>query len=105
MLTLSMMSLVACGSEQTTTTNPETDIASLTDAGARLAMACAGCHSETSGAIASLSGYDEETLILRLSDYKSDASGTTVMHRLARGYSEDQIQQVSAYLTTSEAGE
>ena len=105
MLSLSLIRLVACGSEQTTTINIDTDITALTDAGARLALACAGCHSETSGAIASLSGYDEESLILRLSDYKSGASGTTVMHRLARGYSDDEIQLVSAYLTASEGGE
>ena len=105
MLTLSLMGLVACGSDPSNDTISETDIAALTDTGARLALACAGCHSGNSGAIASLSGYDQETLVVRLSDYKSDTTGTTVMHRLARGYSDEEIDLVSAYLAASEADE
>jgi len=30
--------------------------------------------------------------------YKSDQSGTTVMHRIARGYTQTEIETISAYL-------
>ena len=63
-----------------------------------LATACSGCHSSVSTGIASLQDYSVEALQLRLSNYKSDTEGTTVMHRLARGYSETDIALISQYL-------
>ena len=39
-----------------------------------------------------------------LSDYRNDAEGTTVMHRLMRGYSEADIEAISAYLGKGKAG-
>lgn len=96
---LSLLSLTACGPG---TSEPKEDnslrVAATTDAGARLAAACAGCHSSEPGAIASLVGYTEGRLIERLNTYRTETDGTTVMHRLARGYSEEEIQLVSAYL-------
>jgi cytochrome c553 len=35
--------------------------------------------------------------------YKSETSGTTVMHRLARGYTDEDIALIAAYLTTLDA--
>lgn len=63
-----------------------------------LSVACSGCHSERPGAIASLVSYDEANLQARLTQYKTETEGTTVMHRLARGYSDQDIALISAYL-------
>lgn len=34
--------------------------------------------------------------------YKTEESGTTVMHRLARGYTDEDIALIAAYLTTQD---
>lgn len=34
--------------------------------------------------------------------YKTEESGTTVMHRIARGYTDDDIALIAAYLTTQD---
>ena len=63
-----------------------------------LSTACSGCHSDLGGAIASLSTLSEAALIESLIRYKTEADGTTVMHRLARGYSDEEIALIAAYL-------
>lgn len=45
-----------------------------------------------------ISGWTPQALKLSLLDYKTDETGSTVMHRLARGYSEDDIALISEYL-------
>ncbi len=65
---------------------------------AALSSSCSGCHAATGSAIVSLENLSETELLEKLSFYKSDANGTTVMHRLARGYSDEQIRSISAYL-------
>ena len=101
---LSLLSLAACGSSNgPIQPSEDSSVPALTDKGAMLALACTGCHSNQSDAIASLEGYTEATLIARLEQYKSETDGTTVMHRLARGYSDNEIALVSAALTTEAA--
>ena len=100
---LSLMSLAACspsGPQTITSSTPDR----LSDA-AQLAVTCSGCHSDVSGGIVSLTGYSEAALKIALQRYKTDPDGTTVMHRLARGYSDENIAAISAYLATQEAAE
>lgn len=93
---LSLLGLAACGGGET---GPDTGtLSEMNQAGARLALACSGCHGADGGAIASLQVYPAGALEQRLLSYKQDPDGATVMHRLARGYSEQEIQLVSAYL-------
>lgn len=63
-----------------------------------LAASCSGCHAVSGGAIVDISNHTEAKLIETLQAYRNDADGTTVMNRLARGYSEDEIAAVAAYL-------
>lgn len=100
---LSVICLAACGSaSDQDTQQPAFNLSDATDAGAQLALACSGCHSATSGTIVSLDGYTREALENRLLQYKTEADGTTVMHRLARGYSDEDIAEVSAALAPLE---
>lgn len=71
-------------------------------AGLRLALTCTGCHGGSSEAIPSLDSLTGKELESRLLAYKSDQAGTTVMHRLMRGYSDEEIEAVSAYLGSDE---
>ena len=68
---------------------------------ASLSAICSGCHGNTDAAIVALSGYSTDNLITALMAYKSDTSGSTVMHRLMRGYSDEDIASISAYLSGS----
>lgn len=64
-----------------------------------LAASCSGCHSRQSTAsIPSLAGRTEEDLKAAFQFYKTDPDGTTVMHRIARGYSDEDIQTIANYL-------
>jgi len=105
-LPLSLIGLAACGgsSEPADLAPSDSESATLSD-GALLSMACTGCHSDQTGAIASLNDHSESQLVEALSQYKSETEGTTVMHRLARGYSDEDIAKVSAYLGVKQESE
>ncbi len=65
---------------------------------AALSSSCSGCHSAGGSAIVELEGLSATELFEKLSFYKQDTDGTTVMHRLARGYSDEQIRSISSHL-------
>jgi cytochrome subunit of sulfide dehydrogenase len=76
------------------------------DAGAlrvtALAATCANCH-DTQGravegaAVPGLAGMPAAYMVEQVKAFKSGARPATVMHQLAKGYSDAQIQQVAAY--------
>ena len=64
------------------------------------AAACATCHGTAGVAqpgMPSLAGMPRDTLTRRLLDYKAGRQPATLMHRLARAYSDAQIEQIAAY--------
>lgn len=64
-----------------------------------LAASCSGCHSAGSApATPTLAGRSADEIAAGFMAYKSDQSGTTVMHRIARGYTQAEIETISAYL-------
>lgn len=65
---------------------------------ATLAAACSGCHAKEGGAIVGLDTGSAGDIRASLMTYKADAAGTSVMHRIARGYSETEIRMIAAYL-------
>lgn len=67
-----------------------------------LALACSGCHGRDEGAFAVLEGRPAAELEGLLIAYREDTAGTTVMHRLARGYSETDIAAISRYLAAQD---
>lgn len=96
--TLCLVGLAACGAPETASKSG-IEIAQATDPAAMLSLSCSGCHSDQSGAIVSLRSHTQATLREALMQYKSDPAGTTVMHRLARGYTDTEIQLISAHLS------
>ena len=81
---------------------PVTDASRLTEA-ATLAASCSGCHAGPGMGVPSLDRMDAAALLARLEFYKADTDGTTVMHRISRGYSQAQTEAISQYLG-AEAG-
>ena len=68
-----------------------------------LAANCAGCHGPngvTNGpAIPSIAGMTEEYLVLSMKDYKAGTRASTVMTRIAKGYSDDEIKTMAKYFS------
>ena len=44
-----------------------------------------------------LAGKDKDELIQKMMDFKSGRKPATLMHQIAKGYSDEQIQQIAAY--------
>ena len=71
-----------------------------TSAAAALAATCSGCHRPGSNgsAIVTLDGYTSEQIYTGFQRYRQDPNGATAMHRMARGYSAQQVQLIADYL-------
>ena len=63
---------------------------------ALLAATCSGCHSADS-VVGDLNNLTEQHIYNALTSYNED-DGTTVMHRLMKGYQTQDIQLISEYL-------
>jgi sulfide dehydrogenase cytochrome subunit len=67
-----------------------------------MAAACAGCHG-TGGiaqqGMASLASRPKDVLLTKLLDFKSGAAPATIMHQLAKGYSDEQLEQLADYFS------
>ena len=96
--------LVSCGIERP---RLDTRASQLPDKGMMLAAACASCHAPLGGAapdhMPNIENLTSQELEQSLLSYKYDESGTTVMHRLARGYSEADIKLIAQSLSNSDA--
>ncbi|MAK62061.1 MAG: hypothetical protein CMK09_13900 [Ponticaulis sp.] len=85
--------------DQTIETSTESKTALISLINHPLAASCSGCHTPSAeSAIPSLSDRSSEDLFDAFMLYKTEADGTTVMHRIARGYSEADIAEISDYL-------
>lgn len=94
-MAIAIVCLAAC--------SPSTDTPGSTSAltpSTSLALSCSGCHAASGTAIVSLEGLSADYLETRLLQYKHDTSGTSVMHRLARGYTPEQISAISDELAS-----
>lgn len=67
-----------------------------------MAAACANCHG-THGVAQSgmdtLAGVDKDELLKKLLDFKTGEKPATVMHKLSRGYSDEQLAALAAYFS------
>ncbi|MCE2913932.1 MAG: c-type cytochrome [Rubrivivax sp.] len=65
-----------------------------------LAATCANCHGTNGnarGEMKSLAGVSAEKIVSAMADYKSGAMPATIMHQIAKGYTDEQIRLVAAY--------
>lgn len=68
--------------------------------GAMLANTCAGCHGTngvSAGAAPSLKGLPADYLATAMKDFKSGKRPSTIMGRIAKGYSDSSIDAMSAH--------
>ena len=74
--------------------------------GAMLGNTCAGCHG-TNGvsngpATPSIAGLDYDYFVEAMTEFKEDLRNTTIMARIAKGYSEAEIEAMSKYFADME---
>ena len=75
------------------------------DANARnLAAGCAICHGTEGRAVTkdvtTLAGIPPDHLAKQMRDFRDGKRPATVMHQIAKGYSDEQIGQIADYLST-----
>jgi cytochrome c553 len=65
-----------------------------------MAAACASCHGTAGIALSgmeSLAGQPKDDLLKKMLDFKSGKKPATIMHQLAKGYSDEQLEQLAGY--------
>ncbi len=75
------------------------DVAKLNQ-GRYLAANCANCHGTQGRAQAgffSLAGYPKEAFVAQMKAFRDGARPATIMHQLAKGYSDEQIELMADY--------
>ena len=68
--------------------------------GGQLAASCAMCHGtggRSAGGNEPLAGMPKEELIRKFSEFRSGAKPATVMHQIAKGYTDAQIEAMAAW--------
>ncbi|MEY4713633.1 MAG: Cytochrome subunit of sulfide dehydrogenase [Pseudomonadota bacterium] len=64
------------------------------------AASCASCHGTVGKAqpgMESLAGQSKDDLVRKMQEYKTGRRPATVMHQLAKGYTDEQIDAIAAY--------
>ena len=69
-----------------------------------LAATCANCHGTNGhavkgGAIDALAGMEKAKILQKLADYRSGDKPATIMHQIAKGYSEEQLDLIATYFS------
>jgi len=67
-----------------------------------LAATCANCHGTNGEALPgsgmeALAGTEKEKILQKIRDFKSGAKPATIMHQIAKGYSDEQLELIAAY--------
>lgn len=72
------------------------------DTGATLSASCTGCHG-TAGKgtppMPPLAGLEKSYIVQQMQDFKSGKRPATIMHQLAKGYSDEQIEAMATYFS------
>ena len=66
-----------------------------------LAATCANCHGTNGNArgkeVKPLAGVSADKLVAMINDYKSGAQPATIMHQIAKGYTDEQIKLIAQW--------
>jgi len=65
-----------------------------------LAAACAICHGTNgvnAGGMPTLAGQSRDNLVQQMRDFRDGKRPATIMHQIAKGYTEEQYQQLAGF--------
>src|SRR5437762_7109944 len=65
-----------------------------------MAATCANCHGtdgRSVGPVPGLAGADKGYIVQQMQEFKAGKRPATIMHQLAKGYTDEQIDQLAAY--------
>lgn len=65
-----------------------------------LAATCANCHGtngKSQGGIEPLAGLEKDRMLTKLRDFRSGAKPATIMHQIAKGYSDEQLDLIAGW--------
>ena len=71
-----------------------------------LAATCANCHGTngvSQGEVESLAGQQKEDLVRKMQEFKTGKRPATIMHQLAKGYTDEQIELVAEWFAGRKA--
>ena len=74
--------------------------------GRNLVAACANCHGTngvSQAGMPSLAGMERSTLARQMQDFRAGKRPATIMHQIAKGYTDEQIEAIAAYLSAQKA--
>jgi cytochrome subunit of sulfide dehydrogenase len=67
------------------------------------AAACSGCHptsTRVTSPVPRLAGRDSAAIVKAMQDFRSGARAGTVMDRIAKGFTDEEIQAIAAWYAT-----
>ena len=67
-----------------------------------MAATCANCHGtegRSVGTVPGLAGVDKAYLAQQMKDFKAGKRPATIMHQIAKGYSDEQLEQLAGYFS------
>jgi cytochrome subunit of sulfide dehydrogenase len=70
------------------------------NSGRNLAATCANCHGtdgRSAGSVARLAGNPAQDTIAKLTDFKEGKRPATIMHQIAKGFTDQQIKLIADY--------
>jgi cytochrome c553 len=72
-----------------------------------LAATCANCHGTNGNVRGSdvkpLAGVAAEKIVAQIADFKSGAQPATIMHQIAKGYTDEQIRLIAGWFAAQRA--
>ena len=71
-----------------------------------LAATCANCHGtngQAKGDMKPLAGVAADKIVAMMADFKSGNQPATIMHQIAKGYTDEQIRLVAGYFAAQPA--
>jgi cytochrome subunit of sulfide dehydrogenase len=71
-----------------------------------LAATCANCHGTNGNArgdMKQLAGVSADKIVALMADYKSGNQPATIMHQIAKGYTDDQIKLIAGYFAAQQS--
>ncbi len=67
------------------------------------AAACSGCHpasARVTSPVPRLAGLDRAVIVKAMQDFRSGTRAATVMDRIAKGFTDEEIQAIAAWYST-----